>query len=689
MPKENKKRGRWAEKKRKRDEYEQDQEQDHGNEDLIVQGDAGDDFISFSGPTANPDVETPFYGLLDQQEQEYYANVNAKLELNDFESAEDRALFLDAVYRESRGKELKIASSQSCSRYLERVVRVSNVEQVRALFGKFGGHFLHLVQHRFASHCCEALFLKAAEGVGEDYSRVAETEGDGLSLEQLFLTVVDELEPNLGYLLMERFASHVVRVLLLVLSGQPLNDTATNSVLASRKKEKIEAYASREENVSTGSRHVPQSFNDALNRLISSSVSSLDTTYIRALATHPIGNPILQLLLRLELLQSGKSKAKDADSVIRKLLPDESLAEDTESAKFVEGLLFDPTGSRLLETIIQHAPGKMFKKLYGNLLRPRIGAMSKNDSASYVTIRILERLSKEDLQAARDEILPEIPTLVARNRLGVIRGLVERCNVRHVDLNPVISALQAAYDGDASNFLLKLLKFDPDANKPDQQPAKRDNNNKEQRDDTIRNATADIHGSLLAQSLLQNPTTFPTIHQSLLSLPTPTLLQLSTHPSASRVLQQALTSPSATPPSNRQLIPRFRHHMASLAMDPSGSHLADALWHATSGKGLHFLKEQLAQELVASEAMVRGSRYGRTVWRNWEMDLFLSRGREWQMLARGGGVGSGTGRMDVGDDAPVSKKSKLEIARQRFAAAASKRKGYHGPPRSNVLSADA
>jgi nucleolar protein 9 len=684
MPKENKQRGRFKDKKRKRDEFEKGNssvKENYAPEalqfaesgDVKVHGDAGDDFISF-GPNVGQDRSTlddmPFYGLLDQQEQDYYANVNAKLEVNDFESPEDKGIFLDAVYRESQGKELKIASSQSCSRYLERLIHVSSVEQVRALFGKFVGHFLHLVQHRFASHCCEALFLKAAQGSEKDEKQTEENTTP--SLEQLFLIVVDELQPNLGYLLTERFASHVVRVLLLVLSGEPLNDLSTTSVLASRKKEKIEVQGSKEEDLAAGTRQVPLSFRDALSTAISSSVSSLDTTYIRALATHPTGNPILQLLLRLELVQGGKSKAKEADSVFRRLIPDESLEEDSESAKFIQGLLYDPTGSRLLETIIQHAPGKMFKKLYGNLLKQRIGGMAKNDIASYVAIRILERLSREDLKSARDEILPEMSTLVARNRVAILRVLVERCDVRHVDITPIVAAIHTAYGGDdQSNLLLKMLKVLPTS----QIQGRLDQPQNGQGKDDV-DIVADIHGSLLAQTLLQSPATFDMVHQSLQSLPQDKLLRLAKDPAASRVLQQAVTSSCSSSQSNRKLIPKFCGHMAELAMDVSGSHLADVLWYATNGS--HFMKERLAQELQASESQLRDSRYGRTVWKNWSMDIYQRRPMEWQALAKG----------SVKQENKIaSTKSRLELARDRFAS--QKTKGHRPATGSNSVSANA
>ena len=66
------------------------------------------------GPNTN--FEREFFGMLAEEEQEYFRHADELLELNDFPSAEERDIFLQNVYKEMRGKELKLASSQSCSR---------------------------------------------------------------------------------------------------------------------------------------------------------------------------------------------------------------------------------------------------------------------------------------------------------------------------------------------------------------------------------------------------------------------------------------------------------------------------------------------------------------------------------------------------------------------------------------------
>lgn len=147
MPKEHRKRGRREEKKRKREE-EQDQastskrqksEDAEAETEIIVDGD--DEAAPQGGyPEYAPRPEDlPFYGLLDEEEQEYFKRADSMLELNQFADPEERNLFLANVYKEAGGKELKIANSQSCSRLMERLILLSTPDQLKNLFQKFSG----------------------------------------------------------------------------------------------------------------------------------------------------------------------------------------------------------------------------------------------------------------------------------------------------------------------------------------------------------------------------------------------------------------------------------------------------------------------------------------------------------------------------------------------------------------------
>lgn len=121
---------------------------------------------------------------------------------------------------------------------------------------------------------------------------------------------------------------------------------------------------------------------------------------------------------------------------------------------------------------------------------------------------------------------------------------------------------------------------------------------------------------------------------SLLTQAPDTVLHLSTHPTASHVIQASLTSPHATVLHKRKLLNLLSGNFAQLAMSPSGSHLIDACWTIT--QGMNNYRTGIAEELVQSEADVRASLFGRIVWRNWAMDKYKTRRGDWFRLGKGG-----------------------------------------------------
>ncbi|KAI4187214.1 MAG: hypothetical protein LQ348_004124 [Seirophora lacunosa] len=653
MPKEHRKRGRREEMKRKREQEGDDaaSKRQRSDEDEKGGNTVDDDFsygaaehVATTGPG-----EIPFYGLLDEEEQEYFKCADTMLELNQFSDAEQRDLFLANIYQEANGKELKIANSQSCSRLMERLILMSTPEQLKALFEKFSGHFLILAQHRFASHCCETLFLQTAPIVSDESlasgkaNPGSETKGSNTA-EKLLLDASKEFENNLGYLMTDAFASHTIRVLLVVLSGRPLVDAQTMSLLQSKKKENIKVV-SRERplpGVDSMERNVPDSFHGALDRMMKGIVAGLDTTSLRALACHPIANPLLQLVLDLDFRQSGKSKARDTTSLFRKLLPDDPPEEGTDSASFFSGTLYDTIGSRLLEVLVTNSPGKTFKVLYHTLFRNRLHSLAKNETASYVLVKALERLNKEDLQEAVAELCPQIQILVDRSRTSVIKCLVGRCQVRGIDLQPLAAALGEAYGSKPQEKLKKMLRLDA---------VEDENLSNERRKQTDNQDATKAHASLLAQTMLEVPGPLrELLTEGILALEKRDLLLMAKDRSGTRVLQKSLTCGGDTAKYRRMIMPRLITLTLDLVTDPVGSHVVDACWQGS--EGLSFLKEKVAERLVQHETSLRDSVPGRAVWRNWKMDLYKTRLTDWMREAKGRTHGTKTG---------------IQLARERFA----------------------
>lgn len=629
----------------------------------------------FPASASHNGFEREFFGMLAEEEQEYFRRADELLELNDFPTTEERDMFLQNVYTEAKGKELKLASSQSCSRLMERLILLSNTRQKKQLFGAFAGHFISMITHRFASHCCEKLFLQSAPVVSQEVAGEVEqqdgdmaTEEDGgdsatqYSMEDLFLATLDELEEHLSFLLSDRYGSHALRVLLVVLSGRPLNKVSTKSLLQSKKKEHItvEGAAAFDSELQSQFRAVPESFGMAINKILTDSTANSDSTTLRVLAKHPTGNPTLQLLLELELELSSKSKkenpksSKDKEaesakydaSLLGRLLPGApaSFSDATsEACEFINGLLYDPIGSRLLETVITHCPGKVFKGLQANIFGPRIQSLLRNDIACYPAIQVLNRLSKEDLADAVEKSVPEMAMFINKGRFNVVKTLFERCNVRKAadSLNALLKALTSACGGDWKQIIPKLCALDEPTTEQVNKDKESDEKFQPETAAAAKNKSALLsHGCQVVTTLLAIPVApSKAIQQSLVSLKPEKLLQLATSSGAtSNILIQALSTPAQLPHFHKVLVALLRPHVYDLAISHHGNALLNAIIMAPSkGEGIavpFHLKETIMAQLEDHEPELRESWLGRNVWRTWKGDLWSHRRHDWVRWAK-------------------------------------------------------
>jgi len=232
----------------------------------------------------------------------------------------------------------------------------------------------------------------------------------------MYILLFQELEPSLHALLTHPFASHTIRVLLLVLSGHGTNKTASTSLIQSRSKEnKLETDKLVEE------RRVPDSFKEATGRILKTISEKIGVRELRILATHPVGSPTLQFLLQLELSSAeatGKKSRKhqkdtlSQTTLLSKLLDGEESEGDTSASAFLQNLFYDSVGSHVLEAVIQFSNQTKFEVLYSSYFKDRLPSMSRNETASFVAVKVVDRLDEKQLEALVDGLVPLVPNLL-------------------------------------------------------------------------------------------------------------------------------------------------------------------------------------------------------------------------------------------------------------------------------------
>ncbi|KAG5354603.1 Nucleolar protein 9 [Yarrowia sp. B02] len=618
MPREVKKRGRRAAAKRAEEEqndvdlkvYENDEDYVTFDADGgVAGGQEEDDGYDHEVPYNPLDLkQMPFFGFLDDQESEYFKTAESTLAVDAFGSAEEKLGFISGLLDEARGKELKLVTNQICSKLMERLILLANDEQIRALFEVFAGYFVDLSRHKYSSHCVETLLVRGAALVEKE---VLDPNFDGdsdESMEKRFLTLANDMKDYIQDLISNPYASHVIRVLLLILGGQtlpsPTSADGNSSVLRSKKsrtaRRNIDIKDSEENDRAY---QIPGAFHDALEGIVSGFSKRLQPTAARELAIGQVSSPVVQLLIDSEATTSEKRP------LLNTIFADTEDRDSSEEA-FVEHLLSDAVGSHFLQNVLQKASEAFVERLYRLYMSQRVQKLVRRDYAGFVVETCMLRLPEEDVHHIIDTAMGEIPYLVENNNLTMVRILLTRAAAANYKATEVANAVLKTFDTDTTDpkLLQKVLQLD------DKNPYK-----------PHEASSPGLHRCLVLQQLVEaSPEVLATAFLGLNSGEVD-VLKMAKHQSFSRLLEKCLR-PSINTIERRKFLNKLNGQCVDLARDPFASHVMDRLW-AFSYKMNNF-REKIANELVADDDLKENT-YGKAVWRNWSLDKFLRRKSDW------------------------------------------------------------
>ncbi|KAJ3106517.1 Nucleolar protein 9 [Phlyctochytrium planicorne] len=175
------------------------------------------------------DMQQPDFGVVPPDSVSYLENVETMLEKNEWETDEDFEIFIENVFAEIKELNVKVAGDPICSRILEKVMKFSSDAQLRDLAASFNNMYSDMFRHRFASHVVQTLITLAGEVVEREMNSMIL---DGQEkMEPFFSSLCEELNGQWGELMKDPWASHILRALLLTLTGRQkeLEDVVRNS----------------------------------------------------------------------------------------------------------------------------------------------------------------------------------------------------------------------------------------------------------------------------------------------------------------------------------------------------------------------------------------------------------------------------------------------------------------------------
>ncbi|TFK56028.1 ARM repeat-containing protein [Heliocybe sulcata] len=678
MPRENRKRGKKHRKSAVEEQAEQSVE-DAQYDAPDTEDQAGPSWIVSAPRLEETNPEAPF-GYVDADVKAYFRTVDLQLrewqdqkglaeteEDADIDPNEERRMFFVAALTEMRGKEKQLATDPDCSNILERMSHSMDDFVRRVFVDSMMGSYEQLVRHRFASHVCQTLFTVAASTISRETRGIfpvmpgSEDQGELRTLSDLILEICEELRPSFTSLIMDPFASHVLRALLLLLSPSSLpqpqalrQNNLRSKKSASWKNKHIGTLKSVFDEDKQEAYSVPESFGTMAVRFVEVLEFQLDANEVRALAADKVASPVLQMLLEIE---SAHDMADQPDSLMDRIIAGLiSSCRDKPNAKiepsdYVNTLLRDPTSSHLLETVVSRVPQPVFSPLWQIYIRPKLGRLANHPIANFVVARAIERTDEEQLMECCVDLEGDgaLGRIVKSTRLGVLKAMVDRSKNLRARGKEVTEAICTAFDLQLSEdrrlivpcalYMLPLKSGIPNTIADGQEESKpkivKKGGHKKSVTDASRQAAAQepkIQGALLLQSMLQLPSPHhEVVLDSLRSLPTDDLIDLAHHPISSRILDAVLDSSEISPTVKRKFIMTFIGSFHTLVDHRIGSRVADKCWAVADP----FLKEKIARSLITHEQFLAASYYGKFFARRLRLPLLQRMPEEWKALQAG------------------------------------------------------
>lgn len=600
---------------------------------------------------ASDKIKPTFFGLVDSSEIDYFKQAESTLNINAFDSELERKGFVRSVLEESRGKELKLVTNQICSKLMERLILIGGDKQIKLIFKTFSNHFVSLAHHKYSSHVLETLLVRMAslmekEIIGDKAEDAEEEEEEDLdqeiygdidqvTSEQLFLNMLTEFQPHFQEMIDHQYASHVLRLIILIISGKELpSTTVSNSTLRS-KKSKIarKMIEINDSDIFNRAFQVPPSFKNEITKIINEIIKDKDSTQLRQLSVHKVASPVLQLLIQVEGITDKER------TLWHLLFLKENARSDSKEEAYVEYLLSDPVGSHFLESLIKNQGVRMkyIERLYKLYMKERILKLAKRSTTGVFIIQALMfKLKPGEVQAILDEIIPELSDLISISEnqnlelsTNIINASIQRKNYKRDDI------IKQLFKKFAPNY-------DPE-NPDDVLNAELLENVLQLTSSTLGNTRDDWptaeerRRSLLLEKLMEYDYSFVICAwYNFLALPQERFIQMCTHGVFSHVVENSLVvqSTELKPTSilRKRYLNLFQNQIVKLAVNSYGSHIVDKLWNFTIF--LNMYKDRIASELQSESSKVKESNYGKMVWKNWSMEMCIRKKYDWKSLVK-------------------------------------------------------
>ncbi|XP_030043041.1 nucleolar protein 9 isoform X2 [Microcaecilia unicolor] len=599
-----------------------------GSSEQIV----GDEIPSSKGPrkAGNPckglkqketrDSDKKQQPKLDPKTVGYFRRVHETLQ-QDFDSEQEKRLFLRNVLEEVKGIEFAVATDTLGSVVLQRLLELASPPQALRLLFALCNHFFQVSCHRSGAHVIQTALLQYPRLQEQEQGQQAASAEEGAEeeaagkLEDIVLQLCTDVKDKFLMYNENTHGSFVVRSLFQVLGGIVQQESA-------KKGSRGHTVGGRKANPGSNPLiefEVPESFPEQLKEL-----ASCFQENIAGFVTGKTASLALQVALQVLRKKLPLVCAELCDAIVS------FLSSRNPSADYSSLLVFlkDQTSSRVLEEVLLVLDGKRLKRLFHSHFKGHLLELSAHPIANFTIQRLLAAIpSKKLFATVFDELSPGLEDVLAKGHMGVITELIAACR-RHScrqkeGLARLMEAFHCAVPASrritCSFLFLSLLTYEIYFGKDDSECATEHQESERPLQDV------NYHGSLLMQHLLHFCDPAPVL-LSLAAMTSADLMTLACSKAGSHVFDALLTSSSISEKQWKKVLRKLKGHYVQLACSKSGSRVLDRVWNVATLA----MKQEMAEELAERERELHGDPFGHHIVRNFALTHFLKRRGDWE-----------------------------------------------------------
>ncbi|XP_060112304.1 nucleolar protein 9-like [Heteronotia binoei] len=540
---------------------------------------------------------------------EYFQRAHETLK-SGFGSDEEKALFVSNVLEEAAAVAVPLSLDPAGSLLLQALVPSASPASLCRLLRALIPSLPLVARHACGAHILEAALLRAPLSIQDG----AEDSG---TLEDLVLELGRSVQEELSAFALDAHASFVVRTLLQALGGARVGSDGGRGLQV------LGTSHSRAKQAKPGSEgpsdfEVPGSFLSLLQGF-SESFCELISDFI----TNKFFSLCLQVALEVLHRKLPEACFQLCCSVIGYLSSRNPAAGQSALLVFLK----DATCSRVLDKVLEVSDPKGLCSFYKVHVKGQLRDLAVHPVANFTLQRLIRAAPRKLLGKLFEELSPGLEEILALEHLGVVTALLGACRKHGANQQEVLQILMKAFHCweppsrqlVCAPLIASLLAYEVYHGEEEEEETTLE----EQR----RLTSISYHGSLMLQHCLHfaNPSV---LLRSLAATTPQDLVTLACDPAGSHVFDALLASPSVPGKQRRKVLRLLKGHLVSLACSKHGSRVLDAIWSRATLPA----KREMAQELAEQEQKLRNDPFGHHLVRNFALTHFLKRRQDWDRL---------------------------------------------------------